>query len=553
MSSRVLYSNFFNEQSIEITGASNRYDLRWNPENGDVEIVQRGIVLDGEPIKLFENNTWSKWGIDNATKGNFVGNIEGSFYSGASFDYIPDELANPTERKAYSLRIANLILKAREANGGGVVPEWVEAIGKVDTDEEKNLILDKHINGVLDKKVENINLMPEDSAPPMMWADIKKTDITLNTIKELMIDGPLKYPVDAIYNNRKTGYNQDHVRITQYTYKPPRPNLVGYKDNEGGSQTGLQIATEGAKRYSPLEKYLGMVRLPMPTDISDSNNVAWGQDTMNNISAALTAGVGSNLGATAAMAGGGKVLEALGSAFGINVGGLGNLGVFLGAIQGAGFNGKSINNLANISPTLRTTLQSRLLAMAGQQVSPEAILARGLGIIPNSNMELLFNSPTLREFAFSWKMTPRDEYEAKKVRHIIRFFKQGMAARKILPTSGGSSSAGTQSVYLGTPNVFHVQYKTNRDEDIEGVNRIKTCAVTGCSINYTPDGVWSAYEEGQPVSTVMSLRMQELEPVYDTDYQGDITEGRKFRETPGSPGSKAGGDLYKISLDEVGY
>ena len=51
----------------------------------------------------------------------------------------------------------------------------------------------------------------------------------------------------------------------------------------------------------------------------------------------------------------------------------------------------------------------------------------------------------------------------------------------------------------------------------------------------------------------MSLRMQELEPVYDTDYQGDITDGRKFRDIPGSPGSKAGGDLYKISLDEVGY
>ena len=47
------------------------------------------------------------------------------------------------------------------------------------------------------------------------------------------------------------------------------------------------IITEGAKRYSPLEKYLGMVRLPMPTDISDSNNVAWGQDQINNVSAAI--------------------------------------------------------------------------------------------------------------------------------------------------------------------------------------------------------------------------------------------------------------------------
>ena len=548
--SKIVKGNFFGETSIQVTGASNQYDLRWNPKNGDVELVQKGPVIDGSPIKLFENDTWSKWAIDNAVVPNSVGAIEGSFYSGASFDYIPDNLAIPDLRKAYSLEIANMILEARERNGGGVVPDWVEEISKVEKDEDKNLIIDKHILNKINKNVKNINYQAKKSPPAMMWTDLKKTDVTLNTIKELMIDGPLKYPVDAIYHNRKTGYNQDHVRITQYTYKPPRPNLVGYKDASGNTQNPIDIAKEGAKRYSPLEKYLGMVRLPMPTDISDSNNVSWGQDQINNISAALTAAVGGNLGGTAKLAAMGKLAEGGASLFGVNVSGLGGLGVFAGALQGSGITMDDLNSLGSVSQTLRSTLQSRLLAMAGQQVSPEAILARGLGVIPNSNMELLFNAPALREFAFSWKMTPRDEYEAKKVRHIIRFFKQGMAARKM---GSKGSSAGTQSLYLGTPNVFHVQYKTNRDEDIEGVNRIKTVACTGCSVNYTPDGVWSAYEEGQPVSTVMSLRMQELEPVYDTDYQGDISEGRKFRETPGSPGSKAGGDLYRISLDEVGY
>jgi hypothetical protein len=245
-------------------------------------------------------------------------------------------------------------------------------------------------------------------------------------------------------------------------------------------------------------------------------------------SALITGGVGAFLGAAEE-----------GASLGVLMGALANSGIDVGNI-GQGQSGA----------LARSTLQSRLLAMAGVQVSPEALMARGLGVIPNSNMELLFQAPALREFAFSWKMTPRDEYEAKKVRHIIRFFKQGMAARKM---GEAGTTAGTKSLFLGTPNVFHVQYKTNRDEDIEGVNRIKTCAVTGCAVNYTPDGVWSAYEEGQPVSTVMSLRMQELEPIYDTDYQGDVAEGRKFREIPGSPGSKASGDLYKISLDEVGY
>ena len=105
---------------------------------------------------------------------------------------------------------------------------------------------------------------------------------------------------------------------------------------------------------------------------------------------------------------------------------------------------------------LNSTLSSKVLSSAGVQVSPEAILARGYGGIPNANMELLFQSPALRSFSFNWKMTPRDEDEARVIRYIIRFFKQGMAARK---TSG---SAGESSLYLGTPNVFHIQYSRSR-------------------------------------------------------------------------------------------
>ena len=162
-------------------------------------------------------------------------------------------------------------------------------------------------------------------------------------------------------------------------------------------------------------------------------------------------------------------------------------------------------------------------------------------------MELLFQSPALRSFSFNWKMTPRDAMEAKRIRNIIRFFKQGMAARKI------SNKAGAASMFLGTPNVFNLQYKTNHELDIAGVNRLKTCAVTGCAVNYTPDGIWSAYEDGQPVSTVMSLRMQELEPLYDTDYQIPDDE-QQFSDRPAElMGSSKGNQLHPIDINEVGY
>jgi len=260
-----------------------------------------------------------------------------------------------------------------------------------------------------------------------------------------------------------------------------------------------------------------MVRLPMPTDISDSNNVAWGQDQVNNISAALTASVGNNLKGTAIGAGAGKISGALGGPD------LGGLGVAIGALAGSGVSGEDIMKMANkgtmINQTLRTTMQSRLLAMAGVQISPEAILARGLGVIPNSNMELLFNAPALREFAFSWKMTPRDEYEAKKVRHIIRFFKQGM-----LPIRSKSN------LFLKAPNTFQLTYKT-KGEIHPYLNSFKECALKSCDVNYTPENSYSTYTDSVMTAYSMTLAFGELEPIYNDDYGVANEEHLNFSAT----------------------
>ena len=83
-------------------------------------------------------------------------------------------------------------------------------------------------------------------------------------------------------------------------------------------------------------------------------------------------------------------------------------------------------------------------------------------------MELLFNAPTLREFQYSWQMSPRDEDEAKEVKKLLDFSKQGMAARTL------ASKAGDRTLFLGTPNVFQLEFKTQNGKLIEGVNKLKT-------------------------------------------------------------------------------
>ena len=106
-----------------------------------------------------------------------------------------------------------------------------------------------------------------------------------------------------------------------------------------------------------------------------------------------------------------------------------------------------------------------------------------------------------------------------------------MSAKKLSPTSGGAS------FFLGTPNIFDLQFKTGGGQLIDGLFRIKTSACTNTAVSYTDGAQWSAYDDGQPTSINLTLAFEELEPVYDTDYS----------ETP------LGAGLQKVSDTSIGY
>ena len=371
-----------------------------------------------------------------------------------------------------------------------------------------------------------------------------------------------KYPFDANYGDIR---GQDYVTIDQFIYQPPRRDqILGT-----GSINPLENLSKGQQRISSLKKFVALVKLPMPNNITDSNNISWGDDAMNNLSATLTSAVMSNPAAGAI----GGVVSSLGmgplgmaiplaaSAFGGKNPGITNPD----GSQDASLNGK-IQAIAKMlqqsggDAAMKTNVGASILGMLGVNVTPESLLSRGFGVIPNTNSELLFNKVTLRDFQFSWRMSPRDENEALEVKKIIRFFKQGMAAKTM------ASQAGERSLYLGAPNIFRLQYRTAGGQIIEGVNRIKPCAIVGTAVNYTPDGQWSAYDKGQPVSCTISIQMKELEPVYATDYSMNVIDSRRSGEIASRKEKVqlnffdvdldipyGEGDLYQIRPTEVGY
>jgi hypothetical protein len=50
------------------------------------------------------------------------------------------------------------------------------------------------------------------------------------------------------------------------------------------------------------------------------------------------------------------------------------------------------------------------------------------------------------------------------------------------------------------------------------MNKIKYCALQNFSVDYTPLGSYTTYEDGTMVAYSLSMQFQELVPIYDKDY-----------------------------------
>ena len=343
---------------------------------------------------------------------------------------------------------------------------------------------------------------------------IQNLDFSSKNEKNLFKDGGLlKYPSDILENQ------QDTLQITMYNYQAPLGDAF-LKSNSS------DIFAKGLQRNSALKERIGTVILPIPSGIQDNNAISWGDDSMNNLSAGVARYMIDNTG---------KAILGQGSAaIGGAVSGLSpQMLIALGTLVDAG--------VSPDNPLVKPSIISQLLKNAGVELPAETILARGAGIVPNSNMELLFQGPTLRSFGFNWRMSPRSAKEATNVKRIIRMFKQGSAPRKLNSQSG----AGAASLFLGTPNIFKLSYKTAGNKEISGLNKFKICALVNMNVIYAPDGQWAAYAEGQPVSVQMTLNFQEIEPVYESDYQEGVSDLFK--------GDLRLDNYSPVNPDDVGY
>ena len=291
----------------------------------------------------------------------------------------------------------------------------------------------------------------------------------------------LRYPRASIDSDT------DYLRIEVFEYVAP-----GITDQkkvfESLSTARSKILTKDKKNL------LRTILLPIPQNISDTNSVGWGEDSINGLQAYA-------LGASANVINSGDFVKGIKDMF----------------IQGAD-DFKALATSGEGERLAGAFFSSQAANVLGANTSFGGVLARSSGQIMNPNKELLFNGVNLRSFNFSFPLAPRNKEESQDVMDIIRTFKENMVPKK-------STAEKVKGLFLITPNVFQLSYMTGSGEH-KFLNKFILAAMTNMTVNYTGSGVYMTYNDGTktPVHMVMNLSFQELNPVYLEDYN-NVSEG----------------------------
>ena len=281
----------------------------------------------------------------------------------------------------------------------------------------------------------------------------------------------LRFPLDKVENA------DDYIMFSIYEYQPPF-RKAKCLDDAAGSVYGGKYAdydTTGLGGGDLSGSEFKRMVLYMPEDIRMDQGVSWSGKTPNNLQ-----------------------VEAMKA---ISAGTAGKSGVDLGA---GVTEAKSQFQKAGVSTLLKTLAVSQGSKISG--VDPNVAAGGIVGQVINPNLEVFFDKPELRNFRFSWTLVPRNQRESRIIKEMIWTFKR--AAAPELATAGW---------FLKVPNVFKIQYKTGANDN-HWLNKIKACALTNISVNYTASGMWSTLEDGAPTAVGLDLSFMEIKTILADDY-----------------------------------
>lgn len=270
-----------------------------------------------------------------------------------------------------------------------------------------------------------------------------------------------------IYPTGLSASGQDYIKFDMFRYQPKK-------------FTDVTNSTDPFQSFEDrrLKEIMGTVILPIQSSISDNTAIDWTEDnSLDSFRAYL-------------------VKTAVAAQKDLTTIGAGVENTILNVTKDKG-----------MSEGIKNAVQ---LQIAQTITGAKGLLTRTTGAVVNPNLELIFQGPQLRNFAFTFLLSPRNSDEAKIVKKIIRYFKQGMSVKR-----------SVTELFLKAPNIFMIKYihgKTQKEH--RSLNMMKICALKGCTVDYTPNGSYMTYDDRDStmISYRLSLTFGEIEPIYDDDY-----------------------------------
>ena len=132
------------------------------------------------------------------------------------------------------------------------------------------------------------------------------------------------------------------------------------------------------------------------------------------------------------------------------------------------------------------------------------LLNKAFGQADNPYMEVLFDKMALRTFTYNFTFAPRNEDETFDVQKIIQMFRFHMSPEL----------KGANNRFLTLPSTFDIHYMYQMEDGVatenDFYNKIATCVLESCTVDYTPGGVRS-FANGAPTQITMALQFKETE------------------------------------------
>jgi hypothetical protein len=189
----------------------------------------------------------------------------------------------------------------------------------------------------------------------------------------------------------------------------------------------------------------------------------------------------------------------------------------------------------NLSPFVLQKLASGLLAnrLIDSPKAATAAFVGATGLTQNPQLELIYTTPSFRDFRFSFMFYPRSEQEALEIQKLIKRLKFHQAPEV---------KTGTAGFFLVPPSEFDIEFYYNGQIN-PNIPTISTCVLMSIDMDYAPNG-FHTFETpgdnspqlgatGMPTAIRMDLTFKETEIMTKFNFQdeaGLITKQRQFEK-----------------------